>query len=133
MVNRRLHIVTESMRVASLVPGILDILGLARGFPRGEVGGGGVLTRALVERSYGSNGSPYPQWGPVARRLYTNRHSYDFIGECRRFLKGFEEPGSSSVDKKRDVIPVTLLSSAEDFKSACIGVNLLLYVDVMRD
>ncbi len=112
--------------MASLVPGLLDILGLARGFPCGGGRSGGALTRVLVERSYGSNGSPYSQCGPVPRCLHPNRHSYDFIDECRRFLRGFEEPESSSGDEKRDVVPVTLLSSAEDFKSACIGVNLLL-------
>ncbi len=112
--------------MASLVPGLLDILGLARGFPCGGGRSGGALTRVLVERSYSCNGSLYSQCGPVARCLHPNMYSYDFIGECRRFLRGFEEPESSSGDEKRDVVPVTLLSSAEDFKSACIGVNLLL-------
>ncbi len=126
MVNHRLRITTGNMRAASLVPGLLDILGLARGFQCGGGGGGGALTNVLVERNYGSNGSPYSQCGKVTRFAHPNRHSYDFISECRRFLRGFEESESSSGDEERDVVPVTLLSSAEGFKSACIGVNLLL-------
>ncbi len=104
--------------MASLVPGLLDILGVARGFPCGR--GGGALTKVLVERSFGNSGSPYSQCSPVARCVHPNRHSYDFITESRRFLKGFEESENNSGDEERDVVPVTLLASAEDFKSACM-------------
>ncbi len=118
MVNHRLRIVTGNMRAASLVPGLLNTLGLACSFQCRGGGVGGSLTNVLVERNYGRNGSVYSQCGHVTRCAHSSRHLYDFISECMRFRRGFEEPKSSSSDEERDVVPVTLLSSAEGFKSA---------------